>query len=77
MIGALLGDLWPYLAAFGAFMVTVAGAWLSGRRSGKAKAENRALKDSAKRMKDGRDAVDDMRGDGRAEWLKQLHKRDR
>lgn len=77
MLSWLLSDLWPYLATAGAALAAIVWAWLSGRASGKAKVENKALKDSAERQERGRDAVEDMHGAGRPEWLEQLRKRGR
>lgn len=36
IIGALLGDLWPYIAAAIGTAVTLATAWLVGRKAGAA-----------------------------------------
>ena len=75
MIGALLSDLWPYLAAAAGAVAAIGMAWFSGKRAGKSDSENKALKASAKKQKDGRNAAENMHGAGRAKWLEQLHKR--
>ncbi len=51
----LLGDWGPALAALGVSTM----AYLTGRRSGRQGAENKALRETQKRQKDARNAVAD------------------
>ena len=61
MIGALLGDLWPYLAAAGAAIAAFLGAYLKGRRDASQKAAQRAADSYIKTRKraDEEDYIDD------------------
>ena len=68
MMDLILGPLGGILAAVGA----VLAALLYGRKSGRDAERNKALKDSAKRQEDGRDAVKDLRGADRDELADRL-----
>ena len=74
MIAALLSRFWGYLVAAGAFLAAI---WAYGRSQ---KAEGRkgtyieTLTDSAKRKEAGREAVDDLRGNDRADNIEQLRR---
>lgn len=61
MIGALLGDLWPYLAAAGAAIAAFLGAYLKGRRDASQKAAQKAADSYIKTRKraDEEDYIDD------------------
>ena len=71
MIGALMGDLWPYLIAALGAIATVAGAYLKGRSDTKAKAETANAKaaaqahDDRRRIEDDIDQDDDLAGRAR------------
>lgn len=66
----LLGDWWPALAALGA----AAMAYLTGRRSGRQGAENKALRETQKRVEKGRQHVEDIRGSSRSKRIERLRK---
>ncbi|MBY5976743.1 hypothetical protein KUV39_08795 [Phaeobacter italicus] len=74
MITRLLSRAWGYLVAAGAFLAAI---WVYGRSQ---KAEGRketyieTLKDGAKRKEAGREAVDDLRGNSRADNIEQLRR---
>ena len=67
MIGALLGDLWPYLIAAATAIAGALGLYFKGRADAKAKrkaAELQAHKDTVERVLDEQasaDPVDDIR----------------
>jgi hypothetical protein len=76
MIGALLGDLVPWI--IGA-MVALAGVWGYGRSQktqGRKDAEVKGLKDSNERQERGRDAVHDLRDAGRDDLNDSLRQND-
>ncbi len=66
----LLGDWWPALAAVGA----AAMAYLTGRRSGRQGAENKALRETQNRVEKGQKNVEDIRGAGRDKRIERLRK---
>lgn len=68
-IGRALGGL---VVAVGAFL----GVYIMGRRNGADSAENEALRDNARRQEDGRNAVNDLRGDDRSDLVDRLRQND-
>ena len=64
----LLARFWRPLAAVGAFLA----AYLTGRRSGRQGAENKALRETHKRVEKGRQHVEDIRGAGRDKRIERL-----
>ena len=76
-LSSLTGDLWPYLAAAGAALAAIAGAWLSGRKAGKSAVEIKGLKDDARKQEEGRKAVRSLRGADRNQSARQLRDNDR
>jgi len=76
MIGALLGELWPYLIAALGAIATVGGAWLAGTSKGRQAGKTEALKDYQTGRKE-IDHADVSVGDSSAdaEWLRDRAKR--
>lgn len=60
LVQSILGDMWPYLAAIGAFVASLVAAWFGGRKSQKAKQHA----DTIKRTERGREAVQRGRDSG-------------
>lgn len=77
MLGWLIGDLWPYLAAAAGAVAAIGMAWFSGKRAGKSGSENKALKDAEKRSEKGRKAVADMRDTDRPAWIERMRDNDK
>ena len=73
---SILSGLWGYVAAAVAALFGLVGVYLSGRRSGRQGAENKAMKDAQKRAERGRDAVSDLRGAGRDDRIAKLRDND-
>lgn len=69
----LTSRLGRYLAAAGALLLAVVTFGVSQRRKGRTDAENDALRDSAKKQEEGRNAVEDLRNADRDELNKRLH----
>lgn len=64
MIGALLGDLWPYLVAAGGAIAAL--VYAKGRRDASARAAQKAAEKQASdlgKAKEARDEVDSLDGD--------------
>lgn len=70
MIGGLLGVILPYLAAAGAVLTALAGAYLSGRRRARKDAEAKADREYRK----ARERIDDAEispdADAARKWLR-------
>ena len=64
----VLAEWWPALAALGA----AAMAYLTGRRSGHRAAENKALRETQRRVEKGRQNVEDIHGADRRERIERL-----
>lgn len=62
MIFALLAELLPWAIGIFTLLGAIWGYGVSKKAEGRKDAETDALKDSAKRQEDGRDAVQDLRG---------------
>lgn len=78
MINLLLGS--KIAQIIGVILATIAavlGIYTAGRKSGKDDMENDALKETAKKLEDGRDAVNDLRGADRDKLNKRLHDNDK
>jgi hypothetical protein len=60
MIGALMGDIWPYLIAALAAIGTVVGAYIKGGSNAKAKQETASAKAAAQAHEDRRRIEDDI-----------------
>lgn len=69
----LTSRLGRYMAAAGALLLAIVTFGASQRRKGRTDAENDALRDSAKKQEDGRDAVEDLRDADRDELNERLH----
>jgi len=72
MIGWLLSEFGGWLAGAGAALAAFVGAYLTGRRSGRQKAETRALRETQERVEKGRKNVEDLRGVDRDERIRRL-----
>lgn len=60
MIGWLLSQAGGYIAAFAALVASLGAVWLSGRSSGKRKAQNDALKDRLDTAQKAKEIDDDV-----------------
>lgn len=69
----LTSRLGRYLAAAGALLLAIVTFGALQRRKGRTDAENDALRDSAKKQEEGRNAVEDLRNADRDELNKRLH----
>lgn len=74
MLATLSARLWAALAAVGAFLALLGGAWLKGRSAGTQAARVRAMQDAAK-QRETRDEIDravartdDPAGELRRDW---------
>ena len=63
-----------WLAGAVAALLALAGFAVAIDRNATQRAENRSLKDAAKRERKGREAVSDMRDFDRPDWIEQLRK---
>ena len=75
MIGAILGDLWPYILAAGALAAGVVGAYLRGRKDASDKAEKRATKTYIQTRKQMDEANTPTHGADVDKWLRDRAKR--
>lgn len=76
MLTFLFSRIGRFLAAAVAALGVLVGVYWSGRRDGAVRGENKALKDKDKRMKEGRDAVSDLRNADRDALIEQLRRND-
>lgn len=74
MITRLLSRFWGYLVAAGAFLAAIWAYGRSQKAEGRKETYIETLKDSAKRKEAGREAVDDLRGNDRADNIEQLRR---
>ncbi|MCA0856169.1 hypothetical protein [Phaeobacter italicus] len=74
MISALLSRVWGYLVAAGAFLAAIWAFGRSQKAEGRKETYIETLKDSAMRKEVGREAVDDLRGNSRADNIEQLRR---
>jgi len=70
MIGALLGDLWPYMLAAGGVVAAFIGAYLRGRKDASDKAEKRAARTYIETRKEMDDANIPTHGADVDKWLR-------
>lgn len=66
MLSAILAELWPYLAAAGAALAALGGAWLKGRRDAATEAEFKRLREQSAARGRADEAADRYRHDGGA-----------
>ena len=76
MISILLAKAAPYLIAIGAAIAALLGYGARQKARGRREAETDALRASAKRQEDGRDAVSDLRGADRDDLAQRLRDND-
>ncbi|MFV1505024.1 hypothetical protein VWY03_05195 [Phaeobacter sp. JH20_09] len=74
MISALLSRFWGYLLAAGALLSAIWAYGRSQKAEGRKETYIETLEDSAKRKEDGREAVEDLRGNDRDDDIKQLRR---
>ena len=57
ILGGILGDVWPYIAAGVAGLLALWRAFASGKKAGKQQVENEVMRDAQERVERGRQAV--------------------
>jgi len=75
VIGALLGDLWPYLLAGGGILAAFIGTYLRGRKDATDKAEKLAAITYIETRKEMDDANIPTHGADVDKWLRERGKR--
>jgi len=76
MIGWIISNAAPYVIALGALLAALLGYGARQKAKGRRQAADAALRDSIKRQEDGRNAVANLHGAGRADLAQQLRDND-